>query len=352
MASYSQDIILIIDDNPMNIDILFDLLNDQAFKVLVAKNGKVGLERAIKILPSLILLDIIMPEMDGYEVCRCLKQNEITKHIPVIFMTSLAETSDKVKGLNLGAVDYITKPIQQDEVIARINVHLQIQHLTQALKAQNERLHREIKIRQDIQKQLRDTNLALTRSQNQLQKLNQELQHLVNLDGLTQIANRRRFDQYLNQEWNRMRREKKPLSLIICDVDYFKKYNDFYGHQLGDDCLKKIANAITLNLKRPGDLVARYGGEEFGIILPHTDQKGAFYLAQNIQLLLQQLAIVHQPSPINDCVTISMGIATIIPNSNYEVTDLIKFADQALYSAKNQGRDRIEIAQIKDHKTL
>lgn len=172
-----------------------------------------------------------------------------------------------------------------------------------------------------------------------LKLANQKLRLLASLDGLTQVANRRRFDEYLDQEWRRMKREKMPLSLIICDVDYFKLYNDNYGHQAGDDCLKKIAQTIRQALNRPGDLVARYGGEEFAIILPNTNPEGAVTVAENIRLEVQNLHILHSQSHISEFVTISLGVASMIPQAEKSPEELISLADQALYHAKNQQRN-------------
>ncbi|OKH38759.1 hypothetical protein NIES2119_09220 [[Phormidium ambiguum] IAM M-71] len=174
-----------------------------------------------------------------------------------------------------------------------------------------------------------------------LEIANQELKNLVNIDGLTKVANRRRFDEVLQQEWLILRREQFPLSLIFCDVDYFKLYNDTYGHPVGDECLQKIAKALQEVTKRPGDLVARYGGEEFAIILPNTPLPGAIYLAEEIQKKIKQLAIAHNSSQVSNIVTLSLGVASIIPNINNFPNTLLTMADRALYQAKEQGRDRV-----------
>ncbi|MER3589127.1 MAG: hypothetical protein C4322_14980, partial [Mastigocladus sp. ERB_26_1] len=174
-----------------------------------------------------------------------------------------------------------------------------------------------------------------------LRKANLELERLATLDGLTQVANRRRFDEYLSQEWRRMAREQQYLSLILCDVDYFKSYNDHYGHQAGDACLKRVAAAMRNTLKRPADLVARYGGEEFAIILPSTAVQGAITVAQAIQKAIKILRLSHIQSQISDFITVSFGVSSIIPIPNLKVETLITTADQALYEAKKQGRDRI-----------
>ncbi|HAC64671.1 MAG TPA: hypothetical protein DCF68_14340 [Cyanothece sp. UBA12306] len=173
-----------------------------------------------------------------------------------------------------------------------------------------------------------------------VQQLNQNLKRISTIDPLTKIPNRLLFNQCINQEWQRLIREHEPLSLIMCDVDYFKKYNDKYGHPAGDECLKKVANILSQSVKRSSDLVARYGGEEFVIILPKTNAKGAIKVANNIRDVLQEVKIIHEDSQVSKYVTLSLGIATMIPHSSLSIQELINSADQALYSAKNQGRDR------------
>lgn len=184
--------------------------------------------------------------------------------------------------------------------------------------------------------------IAIQQSQlyQQLELANQELHRLVTVDGLTQVANRRRFDEYLLQEWRRLAREQAPLSLIMCDVDFFKLYNDTYGHQAGDECLIQVASAIEKSIKRPADLVARYGGEEFAVILPNTDAAGATCVAEEIRIAIKALEIPHCTSRVSDRVTISLGVATIVPFPAFSPEMLIDAADRALYQAKDRGRDR------------
>jgi diguanylate cyclase (GGDEF)-like protein/PAS domain S-box-containing protein len=174
----------------------------------------------------------------------------------------------------------------------------------------------------------------------QLREANQELQRLAHIDSLTQLANRRSFDEHFNLEWRRMLREQKPLSLILCDVDFFKKYNDFYGHQVGDDCLKNVAQIINESIRRPGDLAARYGGEEFAVILPNTNAEGALHVAETIRNFLEKLQLPHSQSQVSEYVTLSLGVSSIYPTHTLVAEQLIKQADQALYEAKNQGRNR------------
>lgn len=324
--------VLIIDDNPTNLSVAVEHLEASSFVVLVAQDGESGIKRTKFARPHIVLLDVLMPGMDGFETCRLLKADAATKDIPVIFMTALSSTEDKVKGFAVGAVDYVTKPIQREELLARIATHLRIQKLTQRLQQQNQ--------------QLQQQAWELKQAQEAAEIAYRELQRLANLDSLTQIANRRRFDEYLNREWRRMLREQDPLSLILCDIDYFKRYNDCYGHQAGDDCLRQIAQAIACTLNRPGDLVARYGGEEFAIILPNTPVLGAVQIAEFVLASIAQLKIPHAQSEVSTHVTVSLGISSQIPQANFQPHTLITAADRALYTAKTVGRDRYSIYSV------
>lgn len=329
----SKSDILVVDDRPENLRVVSEFLKDRGYRVRKALNGELALISCQKCLPDIILLDINMPDMDGYQVCQRLKLDEKTRHIPVIFISILDETSDKVKAFSIGGVDYITKPLNFEELVMRVEnqltikrLQLSLQEKNQLLEAQNDILVQEIKRRQQAEENL--------------QAANEKLQKLVSLDSLTGIANRRHFDEYLQREWLRSAREKIPLSLIMCDIDYFKFYNDTYGHLAGDDCLKQVARTISSTVKRPADLVARYGGEELAVILPNTNFYGAMGVARNIQFNLKQLKIVHRSSPIGDYITLSMGVYTSVAIYQDSPYFLIEGADKALYEAKRQGRDR------------
>jgi diguanylate cyclase (GGDEF)-like protein len=323
---YHGTTILIIDDNATNLGVAVTYLEDSGFNVLVAQNGESGLRRSRYAHPQLILLDVMMPDMDGFTVCRHLKADASTANIPIIFMSAMTDMADKLKGFEVGAVDYVTKPIQREELLARVVTHVKIQLLTQQLRQQN----------QFLQQQAQE----LKQAQAQAAQAYAELELLANLDGLTQIANRRCFDLHLEQEWQRLAREQAPLALILADIDFFKPYNDYYGHQLGDVCLRQIAQTLQSLAQRPADLVARYGGEEIAIILPNTSVAGAAHMAGQICEAVNALAIPHAYSTVSDYVTISIGVSSLIPQLHLAVESLITEADRALYRAKNQGRNR------------
>lgn len=298
MITNEKERILIVDDERMNLTILADILKTK-YTVLLAKNGKQALERALKQQPDLVLLDIMMPDMDGYQVLRAMKENDVLKDIPVIFITALSDAEDEEKGLVLGAVDYITKPFHSAIVLARVNNHLKI-------------------VRQ--------------------RKL---IESIALLDDLTEIPNRRNYEKRLSNEWKRAIREKIPLSIAMLDVDYFKQYNDNYGHPQGDHALKLVASVISNILKRPADFVARVGGEEFVIIMPHNEQQGAYELAEIIRASIENLQIEHNFSAVSNILTVSIGGTSCIPKQENQLKDFIDLIDQMLYKAKKEGRNRV-----------
>ena len=331
--------ILVIDDKPENLRLLAIMLDRQGYEVRKAINGKLGLRAAQTVAPDIILLDINMPEMDGYQVCQELKANEITCKIPVIFISAVDEVLDKVRAFKVGGSDYITKPFQIEEVSVRIENQLSIRRLQIQLEKQKQEL--EAKNIQ-LQKQINRRTIA----ENKMLVLNQKLQILANIDSLTQIPNRHRFKEFFSREWRRMNREKSPLGLILCDIDYFKKYNDSYGHQAGDNCLHKVAQAIASIVKRPADLVARYGGEEFVVILPNTEGLGALKVAEAIRQNIEQLQLEHSQSDISNFVTLSLGVASVIPNEDNSQELLLASADRALYQAKQKGRNQAVLQSL------
>ncbi len=325
--------ILVVDDRPDNLRVLSTMLSKQGYHVRKALNGEMALTACEATPPDLILLDINMPGMDGYEVCLRLKASEKTREVPVIFLSVLDDVWDKVKAFRVGGVDYITKPFHVEEVAIRVENQLTVQRLKLDLQEKNRLLENQNAL-------LIEENEKRRRAETALQQANEKLQELVVMDSLTEVANRRHFDDRLQQEWQRCAREQLSLSLILCDIDYFKFYNDTYGHLAGDACLKQVAGAITRAVKRPADLVARYGGEEFAAILPNTDFQGAVYVAQRIQQEVLRLQIVHASSCGNKYITLSQGIASTVPSYKLSPDVLIADADKALYEAKQQGRNR------------
>jgi diguanylate cyclase (GGDEF)-like protein len=289
-------------------------------------NGLDALSNVEDRLPHLILLDINMPNINGFQVCERLKSSARTRDIPVIFISARDEVLDKVQAFALGGVDYITKPFQIAEVLARVENQLTLRRLQRQLQEQNERLRLEINNRIIAETALKEAN--------------QQLERLVNLDGLTELANRRCFDEYLEQEWQRSAREQLPLSLIMCDIDFFKNYNDTYGHVAGDDCLRKVSHLLKQVVRRPADLAARYGGEEFVVVLPNTDIDGAMLVSESIRLGLLDLALPHEDSSVCEFVTLSMGVTCLIPKIDSQPTVLLTAADYALYRAKELGRNQ------------
>ncbi|MBD2415498.1 diguanylate cyclase response regulator [Nostoc calcicola FACHB-389] len=301
----TKSLVLIVDDEPFIRMILRNFLEREAYQIVEAQNGIEALRVFNQLHPDIVLLDAIMPDMDGFECCTQLQILDSSKHTPVLMITGLEDEESVDRAFEVGAMDYVTKPIHWPVLRQRVKRLIQQSQLQQKLEA-----------------------------------VNFELQRLVTIDGLTEVANRRGFEEYFYQEWQRMKREQRPLSLILCDVDFFKSYNDTYGHRVGDRCLLKIAQAIKDIVKRPGDLVARYGGEEFAVILPNTDTEGATHVAEKICDAVRTLAIPHQNSQVSPYVTMSAGFATEIPQPNSDLEEMIAAADRALYQAKTAGRDR------------
>lgn len=294
-----RPMILIVDDVPINVQILAEVLSS-VYQIKVASNGADALKIAQSQQPDLILLDVMMPEMDGFEVCRRLKADKSTHKIPVIFVTAKNAESDEELGLNLGAVDYITKPFVIPVAKARIRNHIRLKQQADLLES-----------------------LSL-------------------IDALTDIPNRRRFDEALVSEWKRAIRDATPLSLLMIDIDHFKQYNDYYGHGAGDVCLQMVAAELAKGVVRPGDLVARYGGEEFVVILPETNRESALQIAERLRERIEKKALPHVYPSAESVVTISVGVSTQDNIPEYFLPNILNdAADNALYRAKESGRNRV-----------
>jgi diguanylate cyclase (GGDEF)-like protein len=287
--------LLVVDDQPINIRVLTHIFADQ-YRVFMATGGQQALDFCRQTPPDLVLLDIVMPGVDGYAVCTALKADPATRDIPVIFVTAYTDAAQESQGLEVGAVDFISKPVNPAVVRARVKTHLTL------------------KFQSDL------------------------LRQLVFLDGLTGVFNRRYFDQQLNIEMARAVRAQSPLSLIMLDVDFFKRFNDHYGHQAGDDCLRQVAQTLKESLRRPADLVARYGGEEFACILPETGFADAMNMAHELETNIRKKGIGHASSDTAAVVTISLGVAGLPACTSGDAEDLLAVADAQLYLAKNSGR--------------
>ncbi len=292
--------LLVVDDQPSNIQTLYRIFQED-YEVFMATSGEQVLALCHQAkLPDLILLDVMMPDMDGLEVCRRLKSNPATADIPVIFVTAQLDPMDEAHALEVGGVDFITKPVNPAVVRARVRTHLTLKAQADLLKA------------------------------------------MAFIDGLTGIANRRRFDEALLTEWRGCRRSHTPLTLLMIDVDHFKRYNDHYGHQGGDLCLKSVASAIKQELGRPHDIVARYGGEEFACLLPECDQIAGKDKAEALCRAVVDLGIPHAGSSATPPVlTLSIGVAAAYPQDDSGAAALVTAADVALYQAKANGRNRV-----------
>jgi diguanylate cyclase (GGDEF)-like protein len=293
--------VLVADDDVINRQVLSELLKPE-YTVLLAKNAEQTLERAARHAPDLILLDVMMPDMTGYEVLRRLRADPATEHISVIFISGLDRPEDEAIGLKMGAADYIAKPFNATVVLARVALHLEV---------------------------VRQRRL---------------LEHLANVDGLTELANRRRFDEVYEMEFKRAQRNGQPLSLALLDIDCFKQYNDHYGHPAGDRALRAVARTVSSHMRRPGDLAARYGGEELVLLLPDTDAGQADALMQRIIEAIALLRIPHETSLVAPFLSASVGGATLDGDDRLSAASLFDRADNYLYRSKDAGRNRVSWA--------
>ena len=297
MDTEKKNTILIVDDENMNLKILAKILIPD-YTLLTATNGKDAIEKVKEYKPDLILLDIIMPEMDGYETLAEIKKCEEINNIPVIFITGLDTNEAEEKGLALKAVDYITKPFSSMIVKLRVYNHIQII--------------------------------------NQMRTI----ERMSMVDQLTNLPNRRCFDDRMNMEWKKAIREKSQISILIIDIDKFKAVNDTYGHQHGDVVLQKVANILTESLKRPGDLASRWGGEEFIVLLPNTNTDAAVNIAEKIRINIENTEIPYKTN-LTMHVTASIGVNSQIPEQDSSTHIFISNADKVLYTAKDSGRNRV-----------
>ncbi|MEG4943695.1 EAL domain-containing protein [Microcoleus sp. F4-D5] len=358
MFNKNENVILIVDDNPNNLKLLFDFLKESGFKVLVAKDGESAIEKLQEVSPNIILLDVMMPGIDGFETCYRLKSSVATKDIPVIFMTALTDRVNKVKGLSMGAVDYITKPFQQEEVLARVQLHLRLRNLTKTLEEQNTLLKQEIEARKEaeaalqkltseLEERVAAQTAELTQAVNQLQQAQvqllqreEKLGHDAFHDALTGLPNRAWFMNRLQQAIGKAYRcEDYLYAVLFIDLDRFKVVNDSLGHLVGDELLKSVARQLQASLRHT-DAVARFGGDEFVILLEDIkDIDEPTRVAERIQNQLRQ------PFNLNDYeVFTEISIGIILSTMDYDrPEDVLRDADIAMYYAKAQGRGRYEV---------
>jgi diguanylate cyclase (GGDEF)-like protein len=313
--------ILIVDDIPANLRLLKAMLADQGYHVRPARNGELALMNARSAPPDLILLDIKMPGLNGYEVCEQLKADPRTRHIPIIFLSALGQTEDKVKAFTLGGVDYITKPFQIEEVLARVEVHLALQQAKQQLDAQNKQLQSQIIQIEDLQASLREQAIR---------------------DPLTGLYNRRHLDEVLTQACARALRKDELLSIVILDLDNLKEINDTYGHITGGDKALKALADIFKQMCRTEDTLCRYGGDEFLIILHDTTAQVAFERVLQWKEAITRVKITSPKGVFN--IMFSAGVAEF-PTHGLTGEETIIRADSALYSAKELGRNQVVVYQ-------
>jgi diguanylate cyclase (GGDEF)-like protein/PAS domain S-box-containing protein len=418
LADPRKPAILIVDDAPDNLGVLRAMMLRQGYQTFVATSGDRALDIAQRVKPDLILLDVVMPGIDGLETCRRLKAHPATARIPVIFMSARGDTEDIVAGFDTGAADYIAKPLRLEEVSARVRAQLRLRSTSDTQSEQADRLRmivnsmdqgllivegcgrvqyanpacdrylgyapeelvgkslkdllnctepgccegldamaygtREVQIRhRDGGLRAMDLTMtpmhaadglfvALLHDITHHKQSEDALQRAAMLDPLTKIANRRHFDAFLEKEWQRAIRNAQPLSLVVLDVDHFKLYNDTLGHAAGDVCLQKVAQALQDHAARPTDLAARYGGEEFVLLFAETPAENAARLAEMIRAAVLALEIPNPRSTTSTWLTVSVGVATIVPTQLDEIENLFVCADRAMYAAKAGGRNRVE----------
>lgn len=310
--------IVIVEDTLANLLLVRKHVELLGHSAVIARDGAEALTVFESEKPDLVLMDVVMPEMDGYEATRRIRALEGDAHwTPIIFLSGMGSEDDLKCGIEAGGDDYLIKPVSPVVLAAKIKAM--------------QRLH--------------DMRRTLVETTQKLDSANQELQRLSGLDGLTGIPNRRRFDEAVQVELRRNARAASAMSVAMIDVDCFKQYNDQYGHLAGDDCLRRIADALQSTLKRPGDMVARYGGEEFVVILPATPLPGGLVIGHQLRDAVQNLGMPHALSPNHKVVTISVGVATVVPDYAATPAMLIEVADEMLYKAKRNGRNQVQGAR-------
>ncbi|MCL7489244.1 MAG: diguanylate cyclase [Desulfobulbaceae bacterium] len=318
--------VFLVDDQAMIAEAVRRALAEEDLDFYYCQDPTEAVKKALELEPTIILQDLVMPEIDGLTMVRFYRANPTLAQVPIIVLSTKEEPEIKSKAFEYGANDYLVKLPDKVELIARIRYHS---------RAYINQMERDEAFR------------ALEKSQKELAAANKILEKLSSLDGLTGVPNRRRFDEVLKQEWQRAIRHSTSLSLIMLDIDFFKPYNDTYGHQGGDECLKRVAKALESAARRETDTIARYGGEEFAAILPETGSKGAREVAEALRAVVEEENIPHESSKVSDHVTISVGVATWLPERGSSPEALLGAADEALYKSKENGRNRVTSREVK-----
>jgi diguanylate cyclase (GGDEF)-like protein len=312
--------VLVVEDSKVTMKVLCKYLEHIDVQTLTAETGQAAIEMYRSERPDIILLDALLPDFDGFAVAQQIRAMEQKDEwTAIIFLTSMKNDEDLAHGIEAGGDDYLMKPVSEVVVHAKVRAMRRLVEMQRAL-------------------------VEVTR---QLNRANSELQKLAMIDALTGISNRRMYDQLAIREWRRCERMKKPLALVMVDVDHFKLFNDKYGHQAGDECLKLVASQVSRTALRASDLAARYGGEEFVLVLGETDAEGAFWIANRLRTLVSELNIPHYAT-VSKHVTVSCGVAAVLPGQNNSIEELLKAADHALYQAKSAGRDQIFVGKYGD----
>ncbi|BCK88177.1 regulator of RpoS [Sideroxyarcus emersonii] len=308
--------VLVVEDSKVTLKVLCNFLERMDIKPLTAETGAGAIDTYRKERPDIILLDAQLPDIDGFEIARQIRaQEQKDDWTAIIFLTSMSKDADLARGIEVGGDDYLMKPVSE------VVLHAKVRAMRRLI---------------EMQRSLVDVS-------HQLNAANKELQRLSTTDGLTGIANRRMFDELSIREWRRCERMKKPIALVMLDIDSFKLFNDHYGHQMGDECLRAVAGQVARAAPRAADLAARYGGEEFALVLGETDADGARWVAENVRQHVADLGISHV-TPARR-VTISCGVVSVLPQSGYSFETLLRSADRALYQAKKNGRDTVAVGE-------
>lgn len=332
--------VLLVDDDSNVRNILKAILTKMDYNTVEAENAEEAFKKLEIMDVDLIVLDLILPDMSGFEICEKIKMRDNIKAIPVIFLTSISDIENKTKGFELGAVDYLSKPIDPQEVKIRIKSHLKIYKLQKHLAA-------EIEFSEQLRERLEEQNQELVKQNKELAKHNNVLRNLTDVDDITQTANRHRLDEYLEQQWSVMARENKPMGILMLSIDHFKDYLFTHGHQFSDICLRKVAQRIKSQLKRASDIVGRYQKEILMVILPNTPYQGVMHIAVDIKLAIKALEIPYNETE-GETVSLSVGVCSTVPHPKDTLDNLIKAAYKGLQSAKADGGNSVVYKEYDD----